>query len=224
MLRRAARHRRVVTALLAGAAAWCAVVAVVAAATPPTAPVLVVARDLPAGAVLSDGDVEGAAWPRALVPAAAVDRGEAVGASLTGAVAAGEPLTSAALSAGAGAGADRAGRVRALAGLADRWAASLVTVGSIVDVHLPRVTGHALEGWEAGIGDPVDPVAPLARGAVVVHVLGTERDTDPGLLPGPAEAPGGAALVLSVTPAEAARLAGVAGQGLAVTIPGSPGG
>ncbi|MGF1662833.1 MAG: glycosyl transferase family 1, partial [Kineosporiaceae bacterium] len=65
--------------------------------------------------------------------------------------------------------------------------------------------------------------------AVVVQVLGGAPDgAGGGLLGGAAPDappdPGASAFVVSVTSAEAERLAGVAGQGLAVTRPASPGG
>ncbi|MGF1648368.1 MAG: SAF domain-containing protein [Kineosporiaceae bacterium] len=227
LARRVARHRRPLAALLAAAAAWTATSAVVSVAAPATVPVVVAARDLPAGTVLGPDDVHETAWPRTLAPDRAAGRAAVVGAALARTVTRGEALTGPAVSTG-GSVPHAPGRVRVVVGLADPWSAVLVVPGTVVDVHLPTGVPGELAGWPGGSdGDPVAaPAAPLARRAVVVQVLGGADDTGDaaGLLPGAAPDPGASALVVSATPTEAGRLAAVAGQGLAVTVPHATGG
>jgi Flp pilus assembly protein CpaB len=221
LVRRVARHRRLVAAVLAAAAAWSATSAVLAVVAPATAPVVVAVRDLPAGVVLDPADVREVAWPRALVPAGVAGHSEAVGAVLAVPVTRGQPLTGPALSP-PGAGAEMPGRVRVIAGLADPWSARLVTPGSVVDLHLPTGAAGDPMAWpEAPRAGPAPGATPLARQARVVQVLGRDGTADDGagLLPGAPPDPGGHALVVSVTAVEAERLAAVAGQGLAVTVP-----
>jgi hypothetical protein len=218
--RRLARHRRVVAAGLTVTGVWLGASGLVSVVTPPTLDVVVAAVDLPAGTVVTAGDVGTRRWPADLVPAGAVTGDDAVGARLVAPLRAGDPLTDAALhgSGGAAVGDDR---VQVVAGLADPWSASLVVPGDRVDVHLPA------DGFE--FGAPVDgshagaPSTVLAERAVVVRLLGEPPGAQSsGLLDAPGPASSGTALVLAVTAAEGRRLAAVAGRGVALTVPPPP--
>src|SRR4029079_6819158 len=100
--------RLLAAGLLAGSAAF----GLQVLAPPPAAgvPVLVAARDVPAGAVLADADLRRVQRPGRTVPAGAlVSFGQVTGATVSSAVRRGEVLTDARLSG--------AGPLRGLAGL-----------------------------------------------------------------------------------------------------------
>ncbi|MEZ5095482.1 MAG: SAF domain-containing protein [Nocardioides sp.] len=84
------RRRRLLAAMLVAGAAGLAL-RVVTPAPAPTAQVLVAARDLPAGAVLTGADVTVADYPTATVPDGLL--GEPVGRTLAGPMRRGEPVT-----------------------------------------------------------------------------------------------------------------------------------
>jgi Flp pilus assembly protein CpaB len=213
--RRLARHRRVVAAGLTGTGVWLAASSVVSAVAPPTLDVVVAATDLPAGTVVTAGDLGSRRWPADLVPAGAVTGDDAVGSRLVAPLRAGDPLTDAAVH-GAGGAAVGDDRVQVVAGLADPWSASLVVPGDRVDVHLPAdgfEFGAPVDGSHAGATSTV-----LAERAVVVRLLG-EPPQSSGLLDAPGPASSGTALVVAVTAAEGRRLAAVAGRGVALTVP-----
>ncbi|MEH0108271.1 Flp pilus assembly protein CpaB [Tersicoccus sp. MR15.9] len=91
------RRRRLLIALLLCGAAGVAVDGLTPASAP-TVPVVVVARDLPAGAVLTGGDLTRADWPPGAVPDGAVAATETVtGGRLGAPLRRGSPVTDAAL-------------------------------------------------------------------------------------------------------------------------------
>ncbi|SDU47911.1 Flp pilus assembly protein CpaB [Jiangella alkaliphila] len=92
LIRAAGWHRRLLAGGLAAAAVAFAIQAASPAA-PATVDVVVAARDLAGGAVLTDDDVRVAALPPDAVPAGVVPRAEAAGALLAAPVRAGEPIT-----------------------------------------------------------------------------------------------------------------------------------
>lgn len=92
LIRTAGWHRR----LLAGGLAAAAVAFAIEAASPApdaTVGVVVAARDLPGGAVLTGADLTSAGFPAESVPAGAVTVDAAEGALLAAPVRAGEPIT-----------------------------------------------------------------------------------------------------------------------------------
>jgi Flp pilus assembly protein CpaB len=130
--------RRTAAVLLAAAALFLAVRPAPTPATarvPAAVPVVVAARDLPAGVALSGSDVAVARWPADVVPdGLAPDAGPLVGRMLAGAVRAGEPLTDVRL-VGPGLTAQLPpGQVAAPVRLADLAVAALVRAGDRVDV------------------------------------------------------------------------------------------
>jgi pilus assembly protein CpaB len=95
------RARRVAAAVAAGFAVWLGLGAVLPPAPPAGVPVLVAARDLPAGHRIGDGDVQLRPWPAELVPTGAVtgtaELASTLGREVVGPVRAGEALTDARL-------------------------------------------------------------------------------------------------------------------------------
>ncbi|GAA2897431.1 SAF domain-containing protein [Pseudonocardia halophobica] len=156
------------------------VVAAVLALSPggaSTTEVVVAARDLAPGSVVTPADLTLATWPAELVPAGAVGVAAAEGRVLAGALRAGEPLTDLRL-AGAALAAAATGMPDAAAvpvRLADPDVAALLTPGVRVDV-----VAAAAEGGEPTV---------LADSAVVLTVL------EPGGTPTGSSARGRSALV-----------------------------
>lgn len=177
------RRRRLVTALLAGTAVVVAV-RLVAPPPDPTAPMVVAARDLPAGVTLTAADLREVDAPPGVLPAQAATSAEPlVGRLLAGPMRRGEPFTDRRV-VGPGLLAGYAdGLVAAPVRLVDRDTAALLSVGDHVDVYAAG----------ADPGDSADLVA--ADSAVLA-------------LPQPAEGGReGATVVLAVSPEQAARLA-----------------
>jgi Flp pilus assembly protein CpaB len=164
-----------------------------AAPAVPTAEVVVAARDLSAGTVLTAADLGLAAIPDSVVPAGVVRRPVGlIGRRVAGAIRRGEPVTDVrvvgpGLAAGLAAG-ETAVPVR----LADAESAALVRPGDRVDV-----LGTAVDAdGTPGTGDAVE----VAAAVRVLAVLGG-RDAADGVL-----------LVVAATPAMARRLAGAAAR------------
>jgi len=155
--RRVAVARRAGAALLAGIAL---VLAIAPGADVGGVPLVVLARDLPAGVTLRAADLVVRQWPADLIPAGAIlEVAVADGRVLVGEARAGEPLTDVRL-----AGAELASRLHGSPDaaavpvrLADPDVATLLVPGSRVDV----VT----------VGPKADQPVVLAAGAVVVAVL-----------------------------------------------------
>jgi Flp pilus assembly protein CpaB len=182
------RHR----ALLAGALAAAAVASalgVLAPAAEPGVVVLTAAHDLPAGAELTAADMARTALPPTAVPAGAiVDGDEAVGRLLAAPVRRGEPLTDVRLAGARLLGPDQAGLMAVPVRLADAASAALLRAGDRVDVL-------------AASSEPGGPAAArvVAAEATVLAVPTAVHDGAEGAL-----------IVLSASPAVAARLAAAA--------------
>jgi Flp pilus assembly protein CpaB len=163
-------------------------------APPPVGmPVVVAARDLPAGTVLAKPDLRAASLPADVAPAGtARDVPALVGRTTAGAVRRGEPVTDVrlvgpGLTTGLGPRESSATPVR----LADPEAAALVRPGDRVDV-----LGTPVDRTDAGTADAVE----VATGVRVLAVLGGREAAD------------GVVLVVASTPEVARRLAGAAGR------------
>ena len=132
LLRAASRHRALLAAGLA-AASVASGLSAVAPSAPETVAVLTAAHDLPAGAVLTAGDLRAADLPSGLVPSGALtDAAAAAGRVVAGPVRSGEPLTDVRL---LGAGLLPAGsQVAAPVRLAEPATGALVQAGDTVDV------------------------------------------------------------------------------------------
>jgi len=167
-----------------------------AADPPPGVPVVVVTRDLPAGATLSTRDLRTVPLPPGAVPAGAARQVRSVlGRVVAGPVRSGEPVTDArlvgpGLTAGLGPQESAAVPVR----LADPQAAALVRPGDRVDV-----LGTPVDADAARAGTPGDAVQ-VVSGVRVLAVLRGRDATD------------GVVLVVAAAPAAARRLAGAAAR------------
>ncbi|GEL23491.1 hypothetical protein PSU4_24450 [Pseudonocardia sulfidoxydans NBRC 16205] len=199
----ATRWRRGVLArrVLAGALVVTAAVLAFRPAAAAGDPVLVAARDLPAGVVLGPADVTVRPWPQALAPAGVLrDSADATGRVLAGPARSGEPVTDLRL-AGPALAAAATGLPDAVAvpvRLADPGVAGLLVAGNVVDVVTP--------------GAGADEAIVLAEGAVVTAVL----PGDPG---GATAGSRGRIVLVALPPTQATRLA-AAGltQQVAVTL------
>lgn len=94
--RRVLRHRRRLLAVCLTVAVFAGLRAVVPP-EPATVPLLVAARDLPAGEMLGEDDLEVVEAPPSLAPAGRQELAEALGRTTTGPVRRGEPVTDARL-------------------------------------------------------------------------------------------------------------------------------
>jgi pilus assembly protein CpaB len=185
-LRRAyLRHRRLVAASSAAVAVVC-VVHVVSPRPPMAAPLVVAARDLPAGTVLGPGDVHVVGIDPHLVPAGADTSVAAVeGHSLAGPMRAGEPLTDRRLMGRALILGYPGDVVAAPVRIQDADAVSLLRVGDRVDVY-------------SATGNQSEPARRVVSDAPVVSLPPSETGDDTHT---------GALVVLAVTRPEAAMLA-----------------
>jgi len=160
-----ARQRRLLTAgLIASAVA--AGLRVLAPAPAPTVPLLVAARDLPAGAVLTARDVRTAQWPRGSAPAGVVVG--TVGRRLAGAVRRGEPLTDVRLR-GPGVLAGQDPSTRAVVVRLATSTAGLVRPGDRVDVVAVGAAGALSAGDGSGDGQSDGPGTAGAGARIVAE-------------------------------------------------------
>lgn len=171
-LRRAVlAHRRPLAAAAAGLAVLAGLQAG-ASPAPPTIDLLVAAHDLPAGAVVTAGDLTRAAFTPGSVPAGAVRSDQAaLGRTTTGPVRAGEPITDVRLLGGSlleG----HPGLVAAPVRIADAAAVSLLRVGDRVDVIAadPEGSDQAVVVAESAtvVALPRSAETALASGGLVV--------------------------------------------------------
>lgn len=135
-------HRRGLAALCAGLAMMC-LLAVASPPEPVTTRVMVAARDLTAGSVLTAGDLAARRYPVGLVPSRALtDTGDAVGRTLSAALSEGSPLTAGAVS-GASSLAAPGERLVPFR-LTDAALLHLVSVGDLVTVVATAGDGSAV--------------------------------------------------------------------------------
>jgi Flp pilus assembly protein CpaB len=191
-LRRAVvwRRRLLAAGLLAGSAAF----GLQVLAPPPAAgvPVLVAARDVPAGAVLADADVRLVQRPAGTVPSGALTGArQATGSTVSTGVGRGEVLTDARLAGTASLRGLGDGLVAAPVRIADGATAAMLRPGDVVDVLAAGADGAS--------------EARLAASAVRVLVVPRSAQERLGLGSGE-----GALLLVATTPATAARLAAAA--------------
>lgn len=183
---------RVVLALLLLVAG--ALVGLTATAPAATAPVVVAARALPAGAVVGSADLSVSHRPRADLPDGALASTTGLaGHRAVAAIARGEVLTAARLAPG---GLAAAGPGRGVASVTvGRDAAGLVTVGDEVDLVVGG--GGDPAGVEPGGGDPAGVTPTLLAGAARVLAVWPPRNAGDDV----------ATLVVDVDTGEATRLA-----------------
>jgi pilus assembly protein CpaB len=186
LVRTASWHRR----LLASGCAAAAVafgLSTLSPQPPATASVLAAARDIPAGATLTSGDIDVVALPPGAVPAGAFHRGSDIaGRVVAGAVRRGEALTDVRLVGAALFSSVGSGQVAAPVRIADAGVARLLQPGDVIDVFASndRTTGAAAI------------VATSARVLAVPSAAGTDGGLDDGAL-----------IVVATTPETAALLA-----------------
>ena len=136
-----------------------AVTAVTSHSTAPIArsPVVLAARALSPGTVLSTADLVAATWPAAQVPSAAVvRRSEAIGRAIGAGMTRGEPITAARLLDSAIASALAPGQVAITVGLISASQAAILQAGALVDLYLGAsdlVAGSSVVA--SNIGRPV---------------------------------------------------------------------
>lgn len=174
LIRTAGWHRRLLAGGLAAAAVAFAIEAA-SPAPPATVDVLVAARDLPGGAVLTSSDLAWVALPAGAVPAGMVGGNAAEGALLAAPVRAGEPITDRRLlGPGLLAGWDASGTdvVAAPVRVADAGAAGYLRPGDRIDLLATSLDGAArTEVVAAGVPVLALPSAgdsTLAEGALVL--------------------------------------------------------
>jgi pilus assembly protein CpaB len=168
---------------------------------PPAVPVAVAATDLPAGTVLTAGDLTTATLPAAAAPAgAAADPGQLTGQVLAAPVRAGEVVTDVRV-VGPGLWSQvPEGQVAAPVRLADLAVATLLRAGDRVDVL-------------AAASDGQTPSVEVVAESALVLTVPTTAEADPPL----GAADGTGLLVLAVAPETAQRLA-AAGAGATLTV------
>ncbi|HET7475372.1 MAG TPA: SAF domain-containing protein [Dermatophilaceae bacterium] len=141
---RRSQARRAVAALLAAAAVWLVLDTLLPDPRPAGDPVLVAASALPAGHVLTSGDLREARWPPALRPAAALsDAARLIGQTLASGIDPGEVITSSRVRGAGLLSAAPPGMLAARVPLSDPGTARLVAAGDRVDLVAPA-TGAVL--------------------------------------------------------------------------------
>jgi Flp pilus assembly protein CpaB len=192
------RYRWLVVACCVAAAAWVSIGAL-RPLPPPTVPVLVTARDMPAGTVLTAADVQLEAAERA--PAGTMDLDTAVGATLTVGLPAGVPVVDTMLLGPGLPDAAPAGWVVVPVPLADPMLAELVRVGDRIDLYLAA----------ADTGGRLTEAQLVTTGALVLARAGP-ADQEAGWL-GTSAASSASVVVAAIRPEDAAALAGASGFG-----------
>lgn len=193
------RYRWFVVACCLAVAAL-AVVAELRPPPEPTVPVLVTARDLPAGTLLTAADVRQESTSRA--PAGSVSTEAAVGSTLTVGLPEGMPVVETMLLGPGLADAAPPGWVVMPVPLADALLADLVRVGDRIDLYLAAAdTGGRLTEAE------------LVTSGALVLARASPAQPEGGWLGAPASAGGTSVLVVAIRPEDAADLAGASGFG-----------
>ena len=170
------RYRRLLTS---GVVLLAAVVALgrFAPRPPPTAAVVAATRDLPAGQVLTTGDLRMVALPTAAVPAgAAIDVADLVGEQLSGPLRRGEVLTDVRLDDGPLVR-PAPGLVSAPVRLADSQAAELLRAGQHIDVLAASTAVAAAAAADAAGAGEVGAAAAVVVAADVLVVAIPVRPT-----------------------------------------------
>ena len=194
--RRLLLHRRLLAALCAGVAV-ASVVATVRPDPPPTRPVVVAARALTAGSVLTAEDLTTADYPVAVVPAESHPSIRKVtGQTLAAPISAGEPITRSRLL-GASMRRGYTGLVATPVRISDPSVVALLRIGDVVDVI-------------AASGDPGQDPEVVASGARVIAVppIGAEQRIGSE----------GALVLLGVAPSQAARAAAAPSAGYVTVV------
>ncbi|OMH23137.1 hypothetical protein BKD30_14590 [Tersicoccus phoenicis] len=195
------RRRRLVVTLLLSAAAGVLVDGLTPASAL-TVPVIVVTRDLPAGAVLTSGDLTRADWPPGTVPDGTVTADVATGGRLGAPLRRGSPVTDAALlGPGLLTGAP-AGRSAVPLRVADPAVLRVVRSGDFVDVIVP--------GSEDPAGTP-GPARTVARSVTVLWTSTSRAGAAPGSGAWPTANDDAPLAVVAVPRTTAAELAGTTG-------------
>jgi pilus assembly protein CpaB len=197
------RARFVVAAVCLGIAAGC-VAESIRPPDPPTAAVVVAAREIAAGTLLTSADVRIERLPVALAPAGALaDPGAVVGASAAVPLAAGVPVLPGLLADDDVSGPP--GTVVATVRFADPAVAGLLTSGMRVDV-----LAATAEGGPGTVVATRALVLPVARQPTSAGALGLGGSSDTSV-----------PVLLAVAPSEAPALAGAAASALlsAVVVP-----
>ena len=195
--RRLRRHRRLTATLLLAAAAGVTAQSVAADPAPGT-PVTVLARDLPAGHVLTPADLAQVSLPPDVVPHGVLTTNEASGQPLAAAGRQGEPVTNARLAGRHRLAAAPPGTVAMNVPLSATGSLPELQPGDAVRVVAGSSPGDALAGVESR------PAEVLVERAVVLHEV---EQAGSGLMSG---TPGGTAVLLALTTTEALRVADAA--------------
>lgn len=175
-----------------------------APAAEPVTDVVVVARDLDAGAVLQSGDLRTVRWPRSHAPPTVLHSVvAALGRPVGAAMSRGEPLTPARLLDTAVSAGLRLGQVAVPVRLADAASASVFPAGSVVDLYA-SAAGDVLAD-----GRPVTARTAVAERA---RVLATLRPADPSGTGAPVS------LVVAVDRSSAQRLSAISAQSFLATL------
>lgn len=190
-VRRAVLRRRRLLCFLCAAGAVLAALRVVAPPPPETVDVLVAARDLPAGAVVADGDVEVRSTPPELLPSGVVSRDDALGRTVAAPLRRGEPvvdlrLVTETLLEG------YPGLVAVPLRIPDTGTVGLLAVGDRVDVLVADASGRS-------------PAELVAADAPVIALPRDDPEAPPAAAAG---ALGGRLVVLGASRSTASRLAG----------------
>ena len=192
------RYRWLVVACCVACAAWLTV-GELRPPPAPTVPVLVTAREVPAGAVLTDADVRLDAAPSA--PAGAIGLDLAVGATLAVGLPEGIPVVETMLLGPGLADAAPEGWVVVPVPLADPVLAELVRVGDRIDLYLAAAdTGGRLTEAE------------LVTTEALVLARASPEGSDSSWLGGPGSG-STSVVVVAVRPGDAGALAGASGFG-----------
>ncbi len=211
--RAVARQRRLLAAGAVAAAVTVAVPAVTRPA-PPTEQVVVAARDLPAGRVLTSDDLVRAGWSRGSRPQGSIS--EAAGRTLASPLRRGEPVTDARLVGRGLLTGQPAGIVAVSIRLADPATAGMLHPGDRVDV-LAAASAAGLTGLDSSASgtngtQASDGAERLAEGALLLAVGRGEA----GSLDGSGESAGGDALGLAGLGSPSASVSGTQSGGLLV--------
>lgn len=190
------RYRFVLAATCVGIAAWMLVLQM-RPPPPASTPVVVAARDLPAGSVLAPADLQVADLPSA--PSGALEQEAAIGATLVVGLGQGVPVTATMVAGDGLVDAAPPGTVVTPIRLADPALIGLIRVGDRLDLYLPAAEIS---------GELVDAML-VTRDALVLAVL-RPGDAGGGLF-GPGAGEPEATVVVAIRAIDAAAFTGASG-------------